>query len=69
MISAFMKAAGVCAFAVLVSLVCACGSSAGERAASTSAAGNLSNSSDPLTSYTLTGNTHPVHDPSIIRQG
>lgn len=40
--------------------------------ASGSNEGNLSwasESSDPLATYSLTGDTQPVHDPSIIRQG
>lgn len=73
MISAFTKAAGFCTFAVLVSLLCACGTTTAPAVvAAASTAGSLSypaNSQDPLAAYTLTGNTQPVHDPSIIRQG
>jgi arabinan endo-1,5-alpha-L-arabinosidase len=69
MVSAFIKAAWLCAVAGLVSLVCACGSSTGAPTASASTTQNLTSSSDPLTNYVLTGNTQPVHDPSIIRQG
>jgi arabinan endo-1,5-alpha-L-arabinosidase len=51
----------------------ACACSAPVQADSTaSGSGTVSNATDtpdPLTSYTLTGNTQPIHDPSIIRQG
>lgn len=72
--------AGVCLFsAVLVcaSLCVACGKSVVPGSFNANAStpdpseGNLSwaTGPDPLTSYSLTGDTQPVHDPSIIRQG
>ncbi|HZZ38782.1 MAG TPA: arabinan endo-1,5-alpha-L-arabinosidase [Acidobacteriaceae bacterium] len=47
--------------------VCSCSAPA-QAASSASRAGTLA-STDSLSSYTLAGDTHPVHDPSIIRRG
>ena len=58
--------------------LCACGRSvvpgsfSATPNAPDSSEGNLSwatSGPDPLTTYSLTGDTQPVHDPSIIRQG
>src|ERR1039458_10242653 len=58
--------------------LCACGKSVVPASLGASAnapdpsEGNLSwatSGPDPLTTYSLTGSTQPVHDPSIIRQG
>jgi arabinan endo-1,5-alpha-L-arabinosidase len=56
--------------------LCACGNSVVPASSGANAPGssegNLSwatSGPDPLTTYSLTGNTQPVHDPSIIRQG
>lgn len=68
------RAAGLCLLAACLLCVCSCGNTVdpGTVAAGSSGEGNISyapESSDPLATYTLTGNTQPVHDPSIIRQG
>jgi arabinan endo-1,5-alpha-L-arabinosidase len=50
----------------------AAGSAAPASSASNPTEGNISYASeatDPLATYSLTGDTQPVHDPSIIRQG
>lgn len=65
------RTAGACLLSALLLLACACGSLA-RAGSSSSSEGNLSFTSlttDPLASYSLTGDTQPVHDPSIIRQG
>lgn len=66
-----MRAAGLCLLSVSLLWACACGH--GVQASSTAAVeGNISFSSqaDPLPAADpLTGDTQPVHDPSIIRQG
>lgn len=52
---------------VLCFALCSCGNTV-----SASSDGNLSfatETTDPLATYTLTGDNLPVHDPSIIRQG
>lgn len=65
----------VCLLFVCLLLVCGCGNTVQAGSASNSTAsgeGNISfapEGSDPLAVYTLTGDTQPVHDPSIIRQG
>ena len=66
------RSAGHCL--LFAALVAACGCSAPVQAgsASSASAGTISyapESADPLAAYTLTGDTQPVHDPSIIRQG
>jgi arabinan endo-1,5-alpha-L-arabinosidase len=72
------RAAGLSLLLACSLCVCSCGNVVhpGSVAASASSGdsneGNISwapESSDPLASYTLTGDTQPVHDPSIIRQG
>ncbi len=70
------RVAALCLLSVCLLCVCSCGNNAQpgtvEAASSGSSEGNISwatNSTDPLTTYALTGNTLPVHDPSIIRQG
>jgi arabinan endo-1,5-alpha-L-arabinosidase len=71
----FRRAAGVCLLSVSLLCLGSCGNQSNPgtvAAASTSNEGNISwapETSDPLASYTLTGDTQPVHDPSIIRQG
>ncbi len=57
------RSAGACLLPLLLLSVCSCG---------ISAIGHLSYAvaaTDPLSSYPLTGDTLPVLDPSIIRQG
>lgn len=67
----FVRAAGTCLLSASLLWACACGNRV--QAGSASAAeGNISygaNSVDPLASYSLTGDTQSVHDPSIIREG
>lgn len=76
----FRRGAGVCLFSaalVCASLCVACGKSVLPASFGSSATtpdpseGNISwaTGPDPLTSYTLSGDTQPVHDPSIVRQG
>ena len=66
-----MRAAGLCLLSVALLWACACGH--GVQASSAAAVeGNISFSSqaDPLPAADpLTGDTQPVHDPSIIREG
>ncbi|HKO10801.1 MAG TPA: arabinan endo-1,5-alpha-L-arabinosidase [Acidobacteriaceae bacterium] len=66
-----MRAAGLCLLSVALLWACACGH--GVQASSTAAVeGNISFSAqaDPLPAADpLTGDTQPVHDPSIIREG
>ena len=65
------RAAGVCLLSACILSLCACGHVV-QASSPTSSEGNISfgnPAADPLTSYTLTGDTQPVHDPSIIRQG
>lgn len=67
--------AGLCLFSVSLLCVSSCGNLAHPgpvSAASTANEGNISwatGASDPLATYALTGDTQPLHDPSIIRQG
>lgn len=67
------RSAGLCLLSASLLWVCACGNPV--HAGSTSSASNdgsisyAAESTDPLTSYSLTGDTQPVHDPSIIREG
>jgi len=63
-------------FSVCLFAACACGNAvqagSASQASSSSAPGSLSYGpagTDPLASYSLTGDVQPVHDPSIIRQG
>lgn len=65
----FARTAGLCLLSA--SLLWACGCASSVHASGSAVEGNISFSSqaDPLTSYSLTGDTQPVHDPSIIRQG
>ncbi len=73
----FRRVAGLCLLAACLSCICSCGNTAnpGTVAAASSpgsAEGNISyapETTDPLASYALTGDTQPVLDPSIIRQG
>jgi len=75
----FRRTAGVCLLSVSLLGLSLCLTSCGNLvhpgavdAASGSGEGNLSwatGSTDPLTTYSLAGDTQPVHDPSIIRQG
>ena len=75
----FRRVTGLCLLSVSLSFLSLCLSSCGNvvhpGAAAAAAAPNEGNLSwppvapDPLTSYSLTGDTQPVHDPSIIRQG
>ena len=65
------RTVGVCLLSacllVLCSALCSCGNTV-----AASSDGNLSfatETTDPLATYTLTGDNLPVHDPSIIRQG
>ncbi|HTV13884.1 MAG TPA: arabinan endo-1,5-alpha-L-arabinosidase [Acidobacteriaceae bacterium] len=64
------RAVGVCLLSGWILSLCACGRAV-QASSPTSSEGSISfsNAADPLTSYTLTGDTQPVHDPSIIRQG
>lgn len=57
----FKRLAGACLLAVSGVWLSSC--------AGVSANGSAAQPSDPLGSYTLTGDTDPVLDPSIIRQG
>jgi arabinan endo-1,5-alpha-L-arabinosidase len=69
--------AALCLLSACLLCVCSCASSAdpGTVAAASSSSSNEGNISyasgtgDPLSTYSLTGDTQPVHDPSIIRQG
>jgi arabinan endo-1,5-alpha-L-arabinosidase len=69
--------AALCLLSACLLFVCSCASSAdpGTAAAASSSNSNEGNISypsgtgDPLSTYALTGDTQPVHDPSIIRQG
>ena len=69
------RAAGLSLLSVSLLCVCSCSNvvnAGSSNASTTSPEGNISwasESSDPLASYSLTGDTLPVHDPSIIRQG
>jgi arabinan endo-1,5-alpha-L-arabinosidase len=70
------RGAALCLLFVCLLCVCSCGNAVHPGtvapASSSSSEGNISYASeatDPLASYTLTGDTQPVHDPSIIRQG
>src|ERR1035438_5517127 len=69
------RMAALCLLSAALLCVCSCGNNANPgtvEAATNSNEGNISyapESSDPLGSYTLAGDTQPVHDPSIIRQG
>jgi arabinan endo-1,5-alpha-L-arabinosidase len=66
-----MRAAGLCLLSACLLGTCACGHSV-QASSAASNEGNLSYASeptDPLSVYALTGDTQPVHDPSIIRQG
>lgn len=77
----FRRVAGVCLSSVLLLSGSLCVSSCGKPVVAASAGasaptpnpseGNLSwaTGADPLLSYTLNGDTEPVHDPSVIRQG
>lgn len=75
--SRLKRIAGSCLLSACLLCLCACSNTSdpGTVAASSSAGSNEGNisyapeTSDPLASYLLTGNTQPVHDPSIIRQG
>lgn len=65
------RAAGLCLLSASLLGTCACGNRVQAGSAS-STEGNISwaaDSPDPLAIYSLTGDTQPVHDPSIIRQG
>jgi arabinan endo-1,5-alpha-L-arabinosidase len=65
------RAAIVCLLSGCLLSLCACGHVV-QAGATTSSEGNISfgnDATDPLASYTLTGDTQPVRDPSIIRQG
>jgi arabinan endo-1,5-alpha-L-arabinosidase len=65
------RAAVVCLLSGCLFSLCACGHVV-QASSPTSSEGNISfgnNATDPLASYSLTGDTQPVHDPSIIRQG
>ncbi|MGB6609955.1 MAG: arabinan endo-1,5-alpha-L-arabinosidase [Acidobacteriaceae bacterium] len=69
------RAAGLSLLSVCLLLPCACGNAVHPgtvAAASNSSEGNISwasETTDPLATYPLAGNTQPVLDPSIIRQG
>src|ERR1700728_1244356 len=71
------RAAGLCLLSVSLLCVCSCGNAVHpgtvEAASSNNSnEGNISWASeptDPLATYSLAGDTQPVHDPSIIRQG
>jgi arabinan endo-1,5-alpha-L-arabinosidase len=66
-----MRAAGLCLLSACLLGTCACGRSV-QASSAVSSEGNLSYASeptDPLSVYALTGDSQPVHDPSIIRQG
>lgn len=65
------RAAGLCLLSGCILSLCACGRVV-QAGGATSTEGNISSgnaAADPLASYTLTGDTQPVHDPSIIREG
>lgn len=65
------RSAGFALLSVSLFLVCACANSVQAGSASAATAGSLSyaaEATDPLATYSLTGDTQPVHDPSIIRQ-
>jgi arabinan endo-1,5-alpha-L-arabinosidase len=69
--SRIARTAGLCLLSGCLLSLCACGHVVAAGAAASSD-GNISFPSaaaDPLASYTLTGDTQPVRDPSIIRQG
>src|ERR1700744_6239629 len=67
------RLAGVCLLSAALFCLCSCGNSVqASSSSSASSEGNISfapESADPLATYALTGDTQPVHDPSIIRQG
>jgi arabinan endo-1,5-alpha-L-arabinosidase len=68
------RAAGLCLLAVSLVCLSSCGNAVqpGTVAAANNSEGNISwatATSDPLTTYSLTGDTQPVHDPSLIRHG
>jgi arabinan endo-1,5-alpha-L-arabinosidase len=71
------RGAALCLLSVCLLCVCSCENAVHpgtvEAAGSSSSGeGNISYASeatDPLLAYTLTGDTQPLHDPSIIRQG
>jgi arabinan endo-1,5-alpha-L-arabinosidase len=65
------RAGAVCLLSGCVLSLCACGHVV-QASSPTSSEGNISfgnSTTDPLASYTLAGDTQPVRDPSIIRQG
>ena len=65
------RAAGFCLLSAALLGMCACGDRVQAGSASSNE-GNISYASepiDPLATYNQTGDTLPVHDPSIIRQG
>src|SRR5579875_2871559 len=70
-----LRAVGVCVLSASALWVCACASGVQASSASSpssSLEGSISYptaASDPLSSYSQTGDVQPVHDPSIIRQG
>lgn len=66
----FARTAGLCLLSAPLLWACACGNAV-HASGSAAVEGNISFASqpDPLTSYSLAGDTQPVHDPSIIRQG
>ena len=57
------RTAGICLLALCLFSICSCGVTFFGRLS------YASRSSDPLAHYTLSGDTSPVLDPSIIRQG
>jgi arabinan endo-1,5-alpha-L-arabinosidase len=69
--SCISRSAAVCLLSGCVLSMCACGHVV-QASTQASSEGNISfgnNATSPLASYTLTGDTQPVRDPSIIRQG
>jgi arabinan endo-1,5-alpha-L-arabinosidase len=70
--SRIVRAAGLCLLSACLLGLCACGDRVQAGTGTSSSEGNISyaaESSDPLSTYALTGDTQPVHDPSIIRAG
>lgn len=66
------RAAGLCLLSACLSWLCACGTAVQASSGSSASEGNISyapETVDPLATYALTGDTQPVHDPSIIREG
>src|SRR5437763_511162 len=57
------RSAGICLLALVLFSLCSCGVNLSRGLSYASEA------TDPLANYTLTGDTLPVLDPSIIRQG